>query len=590
MAQKSPLPFGSRDPRQLLRQAVEAHRSGRLVEAERLYRAALELHRGIADAHQLLATVLLAQRRAGDALASIRRALKLDDRRAAFHDTHGNVQFALEQFGRARDAYRRAIELDPEAPAPRFGLGLALDRLGDLPGAIEQYRAGVVHAPTDPRLRINLGEALLRSGELGLAIAELSEATRLAPGQVAAWMNLARAHRDRGEVDAAVRCCEAALRIEPDQAQVLTSLGQVLREAGRAEEAEQVLRRAIAVAPEMPEPRITLAMTRRHRERDAEVAWIEAAAAAPEAVTSRPCDLLFAQAKILDDLGEHEAAFAALERANAARRATFEYSIPDAAAQIARIREVFTAERCAVLRDGGCTDPTPILVVGMPRSGTSLVEQILSSHPEVHGAGETMSAVTAVDGLPGGYPEAFADIDRDALQDAGNRYVELLRAMAPPGVARIVDKLPMNFARLGALRAMLPRATLIHCVRDPRDTCLSIFRQNFEHDLGYAFDLVEAGRFHRLHDELMEHWREVLGPDAFLDLVYEDLVEDLEGGVRRILEHCGLAFDPACLDFHRTARSVRTASLQQVRRPIYSSSVGGWRRYEQQLRPLLEVL
>jgi hypothetical protein len=238
----------------------------------------------------------------------------------------------------------------------------------------------------------------------------------------------------------------------------------------------------------------------------------------------------------------------------------------------------------------------PVFIIGMPRSGTTLVEQILASHPQVFGAGEIADFEKAAAGLGGVVaealhsPEAVSLISADQFRRLGASYVERLAAVAPAGAARITNKTPGNFVLAGLIHLALPNARLIHISREPADTCLSCFSSLFVGNLPYAYDLGELGRYYRAYEALMAHWREALPRGVMLDVRYEELVADLEGQARRIVGHCGLEWDARCLDFHQNRRQVRTASAAQVREPIYKSSVGRWRRYEPFLGPLLAEL
>ncbi|MGA1608056.1 MAG: tetratricopeptide repeat-containing sulfotransferase family protein [Planctomycetota bacterium] len=589
MASRRPTQSRTTDPRVSLQQGVAEHRAGRLEKAERLYRHAIKADRQNPEAHHLLASVSFARQRFEDGIKAVQQALALDPNRPASHVLLGNLEFASGRFVRARNAYRRAVELEPRHPGHRFALGLALDRAGDVDGAVRAYEQGLELAPADVRIRVNLGEAQIRVGRSHDAVAVLTRAVELAPRERACWLNLARAARDVGDVDLALSSYARLLELDPADARVLVSRAQVLREAGRIGDAVADLSRAVEVAPDLAEARLTLFATRKQTERNDDLQWLEAAVADPVALGVTEHDARFALAKVLEDLGETEAAFASLHLANRARRARIDFRIEDVQARFERVRAVFDRDRMARLRGMGHRDRTPIFVVGMPRSGTSLVEQILASHSEVSGAGETRWFPEVLEALPGGHPDGFVDPNPEDITKLGRDYVMRLRGSAPDA-PRIVDKLPMNFVRLGAIRAALPDAVVIHCTRDPRDTGLSIYRQNFEQDLGFAFDLAEIGRYHRAYESLMAHWRAVLEPGSVLEIGYEELVHDLESQVRRILAACGLAYESACLEFHRTERPVRTASLQQVRQPIYASSVGAWRRHESELGPLIAAL
>jgi hypothetical protein len=261
-----------------------------------------------------------------------------------------------------------------------------------------------------------------------------------------------------------------------------------------------------------------------------------------------------------------------------------------------RIRTVFNAQLLAVKAGGGDPAETPIFVVGMPRSGTTLVEQIIASHPRAMGAGELFDLDLIVHSLAGpgggspGYPEVVETMSGNQLRLVGGSYLAAIRALAPLSL-RVVDKMPWNFHHLGLIRLALPHARIIHTQRNPADTCLSCFSILFNGDDNkYTYDLRELGRFYCGYDALMAHWRNVLPPGFMLEVQYEDVVEDLENQARRIVSHCGLEWDDACLAFHETRRPVRTSSVAQVRQPIYRSSVGRWLPYREWLRPLLEEL
>ncbi len=231
----------------------------------------------------------------------------------------------------------------------------------------------------------------------------------------------------------------------------------------------------------------------------------------------------------------------------------------------------------------------------MPRSGTTLVEQILASHPMVHGAGELTEfneAVDSIKGLDGAaltYPEFVPPLGASALRQLGGRYLELVCKRSPSG-ERLTDKMPSNYYFLGLIHLALPNAKIIHTVRDPIDTCISCFSKLFSADQNHTYDLAELGRYYRRYEQLMTHWRRVLPTESFLDVQYEDVVANLEGAARRIIAYCGLPWDDRCLAFHETNRPVRTASATQVRQPIYKNAIGRWRVYQEFLGPLLTAL
>jgi hypothetical protein len=303
----------------------------------------------------------------------------------------------------------------------------------------------------------------------------------------------------------------------------------------------------------------------------------------------------FSLGKAYADIEDYPRSFQHLLAANATKRGTIFYDERVAFAYFDRIEQIFSAELVASKAGGGEPSQRPIFVLGMARSGTTLVEQLLASHPAVQGAGELTTfkdVALAVRGPQGNalpYPDVVPTLDQAALKSIGAEYVKRLAALAPEG-ERATDKMPSNFYFAGLIHLALPNAVIIHTVRNPVDTCISCFSKLFRDEQNHTYDLGELGRFYLRYQRLMEHWRRVLPPGRILDVRYEDVVDDLEGQARRVLAHCGLPWDDRCLAFHETNRPVRTASAVQVRQPIYKSAVGRWRAYEEFLGPLLKEL
>jgi hypothetical protein len=259
-----------------------------------------------------------------------------------------------------------------------------------------------------------------------------------------------------------------------------------------------------------------------------------------------------------------------------------------------RIESIFTRELIAQKSGSGNCSRLPIFILGMPRSGTTLIEQIIASHPLVYGAGEVpvfhdvVSSMRGADGQTIAYPEVVPTLNPQAFRQIGARYIDELSRLAPSG-ERVTDKTPSNYYRVGLIHLALPEAKIIHSVRNPLDTCISCFSKLFN-ELYYTYDLGELGRYYKRYERLMAHWRHVLPAHSILEVCYEDVIGDLEGQARRIIDYCGLPWDSRCLAFHKTNRPVRTASATQVRQPIYTTAVGRWRVYEEYLKPLLQAL
>jgi len=301
----------------------------------------------------------------------------------------------------------------------------------------------------------------------------------------------------------------------------------------------------------------------------------------------------FALGKVYADIGNDDRSFEYYLAGNQFKRNSIDYSIADDVAYFDAIKQVFKKEFFQRHAGIGSADTTPIFIVGMPRSGTSLVEQILASHSQVYGAGELNDMgnliARACDEDSNKYPHCLLQMNDEELSGLGSAYLTRLHTYAPTA-ARITDKMPHNFLNLGLIHLVMPGAKIIHCHRNPADNALSIFKELFSKGKhGYAYDLKELGQYYRLYQDLMAHWRRVL-PGAFYELRYEDLVADQETQTRRLLEYCDLPWEDACLAFHRSQRVVRTASLVQVRQPMHANSVEGWRRHEQRMQAFITAL
>jgi hypothetical protein len=299
--------------------------------------------------------------------------------------------------------------------------------------------------------------------------------------------------------------------------------------------------------------------------------------------------------KASSDLKQYDEAIEHLKQANALKRRTFDYDEAQRLAMFKNIEAKYTPELFAAKSGSGDTSWSPIFIVGMPRSGTTLLEQVLASHSKVFGAGELETFKEAINEcvesqriLPA-YPLLVDFLSPEHILRIGQTYTTQARALAPEA-PHIVDKMPLNFMFVGLIHLALPNARIIHMRRDPIDTCLSCFSHQFGNGLEWSYELGELGRYYRQYEALMAHWRRVLPQGAMLEVQYEELVADFEPQARRILEYCGLDWDERCLAFHKTQRPVRTASAAQVRQPIYGTSVSRWRPYRQMLQPLLEQL
>ncbi len=567
-----------------LRKAHSLYEQGRLAEAGELYQTALRLDPGHDRALYNFGLVRMRSGRLDEALGHFSKAI---EQNPDFAEAHNAAGIALRMSGRYREAiahYQKSLAIKPGYAEAENNLGLALRELEHYEEAAAHHRKALALKPDYPEAENNLGAALAALGRYEEAAAHYRKAVSLRPDFAEAYSNLGIALQPLDRHDDALAQFDKALALKPDLAEAYYGRGIALKTLGRLEEGRRAVETAVDLAPRKAEFFGSLVQSKLLVDGDPHRVAIEALArdmvSLPEV---EQIHLHFALGRVYADLGQYERSFRHLVDGNALKRRRVAYDEAAALGEIERIRASFGAE--PIRRGTGLGDPSPVpvFIVGMPRSGTTLVEQILASHPQVHGGGERRDFEVAIAGLD--HPAA----DGEDLRRVGARYVERVRALKP-GAARITDKMPGNFRFAGLIHLALPNARIIHVRRDPVDTCLSCFSILFGGDLPYAYDLGELGRYYRAYASLMAHWRAVLPEGVMLEVEYEALVADFEPQARRIVGHCGLDWDDACLDFHRTQRPVWTASAIQVRRPIYDSSVGRSRPYQGMLGPLLAAL
>jgi tetratricopeptide (TPR) repeat protein len=567
---------------ELCRRAGECHSQGRVVEAERLYREVLRSDPANTDVLHGLGVVCLQTGRPEPAARYLRQALASGHPTATMFNNLGVALSTMRRFDEAADVYCQALVIEPEAIATHINLAAALMAAGRPMDALEKLASADARFPGKIELVMAHADIALRAGFYEQAAEAFARAAELQP-------DLAAAHCGRGEAlgacdrhEAAVICFERALELAPDSAVAHYNYGSALTFLGRLDAAVGAFEAAVRLAPEVPSYRYALMALKPVERDDPNLAALERMAhMARQYPAWEQAELHIALAQAYDGLGQAERAFAHYVRGNVIKRGLVTY---DEATELWRLREIathFTREFLEKNAAQGNPDPRPVFVIGMPRSGTSLVEQILASHPAMFGAGEQ----TILSDLVGnGFPTAVID-----WHAAGVAYCDRLTALAPDA-ERIVDKLPGNFVFAGLIQLALPNARIIHVRRDPLDTCFSCFSKLFAGAVDYSYDLGELGRYYQGYAALMAHWRDVLDPQIFLEVHYEALINDLESEARRMIAHCGLAWDARCLDFHNTRRAVRTASAAQVRRPLYQTSIGRAAAYREWLEPLAAAL
>jgi tetratricopeptide (TPR) repeat protein len=447
-------------------------------------------------------------------------------------------------------------------------------------------RRAIDIAPGFTAARANLALVLSRMGRPAEAMELLDEVFEVEPEAVG-HLNLKAATLGRlGDFDEAIRIYEAVLERAPAQPRVWLSYGHMLKTVGKQSEGIDAYRRAIALKPELGEAWWSLANLKTVRFDEADISSMQSALAGAELGEEDRFHLHFALGKAMHDLSRAEDAFQHYTIGNALRRKRHPFRARDLSRTVDRCLEIFSRER--LLSDGGSGAADPIFVVGMPRAGSTLVEQILSSHPMVEGTSELPDMpIIAREG--GGYPAAAADMSAEDRHKAGEAYLQRASVQRRTDRPFFIDKLPNNWLFVPFIQLVLPRAKIIDARRHPLGCCMSNFRQHFARGQDFTYDLGDLGGYYSDYVRLMAHVDTAL-PGRVHRVIYERMVEDTEAEVRRLLDYCELEFDPACLAFYQTERAVRTASSEQVRQPIYTGAKDEWQLYSDHLEPLRSAL
>lgn len=544
-------------PQQAMAQAVQFFEAGNLSQAEKLCRQIIDVQPGFHHAYFQLGLI----------------ASKV-----------GKLQVAA-------NLVEQAIQIEAAAPAYHRALGEIHRRLGNLEKAVMHGQQATMQAPGDADAWYNFGIALADSGKLEEAAHSYRKALENRPDYGLAANNLGTALEKMGDEEGAKEAYAKAVSVNPRHAEAQNNLGALLSASGDLDEARACFTASIEADPAFVHSHYNLSTLKKYTEDDPHYAALEEVANKAESLpVEARMRFWFAIGKAREDVGRYDDAIYAYNQGNRLKRASFQYDESKMKGNIDDIIRHFDSALLKKLGKGGCKDETPVFILGMPRSGTTLIEQILSSHSAVYGAGELRDLGDAITEIRGGESEGsymgwLPEADKKTLSAIGETYVKKLKTQDSKAL-RIVDKMPGNFFYAGLIHLILPNAKIIHSMRNPMDTCISNYSRLFNETMPFAYDLEELGRYHRNYKHLMDHWQAVLPEGTVLDVSYEDVVADLEGQARRLIDYCGLEWEEACLDFHKNKRHVKTASIAQVRQPIYKSSVARWERFKDHLDPL----
>jgi tetratricopeptide (TPR) repeat protein len=579
-----------------------------------------------ADARVTLARAYLRAGRAAPAREEVRRVLEKMPHHHLAWLAYGDVLVDLEQYADARLAFERARLTDPylervrEATAALAAddrktaervlrlilradashvaalcglaaLSIAADKPRDAERLLHHARKQSAHHPLIWR---ELGQTLMKLGRLEEADAAANRLIEIEPENPQNWITIGAVSSRLMRQERALEAYEQAARLEPAEVRLRMTIGHIHKTLGRRTESEAAYKAALAMDPGVAEAYWSLADLKNYAFSDAEMAAMQRLLAHDRLERSNAAQLHFALGKAFEQRQQYADAFAYYARGNALRRLDAPFDIEHFERRTARIRAFFDTEFFGKRAGSGDPSTAPIFIVGLPRSGSTLIEQILASHSRVEGTMELPNIINIthqfddIAASRDGYPETVGSAPAGLLTALGSRYLEETAPLRS-GRAHFIDKLPNNFSHVGLIHAILPQATVIDARRHPMDCCFSTFKQHFAEGQTFSYDLADLGRYYRCYLSLMDHWDAVL-PGKVLRVQYEDLVRDPEANIRRLLDYCRLPFEAACLSFHQTRRSVRTASAEQVRQPIYTSGVGHWRQFERELEPLREAL
>ncbi len=607
----------------LLCMAAKCCVSQRYLDEARLYiNKARSLHLADATVHETHADLLILEGMPGEAVKSYRQAQRLQPDNDGIQKKIDHARVKMNRM-RPVDGERGAKLVFPEEMS-RAG---RLERDGEEAQAEDIYRSILRRYPEHVEAMRRLAKIATKHRKYKDAEVFLKQAVKVAPGYARAWLDLSVAQLDQNKLEEAIasarqlgelapdapeshlalgnalaradRTAQAAeayqraLDISPDHAGAFSGLGQQLKTVGRQAEAIEVYRRSIESDPKNAESYWSLANMRAYRFTDDDIKAMESLLQDQELNDQSRVQLCNALGFAFEGRKNFDQAFSYFQRGNETHRASEIYDPVETEVATDRQIEVFTREFLKNYEGHGAPDPSPIFIVGLPRSGSTLIEQILASHSQVEGTHELSDLGMAVRGLPKKgkklrFPENLPGLKPHLWSGLGEAYVQRTLKYRQ-GAPRFIDKNPNNFNYIGLLHLILPNAKIINARRHPLDSCLGSYKQLFAQGQPFTYDLTEIGEYYLQYQRLMDHWHDLM-PGVVLDVHYEDVVGDLEGQVRRILDYCELPFEQACLDFHQTDRAVKTASSEQVRQPIYTSSLNLWEYYQSHLSELIEVL
>lgn len=567
-------------------------------EAENCHQRALAIHPHLSCSLNNLGSIYKTQGKTQKAIAFYQAAIAASPSFVEPLNNLGTLFLQQQEFSLAFEYVNRALSLAPRFADAHCNLGLALLGLDRYEEALLHFEKASQCKPHYVEAYYGMAKVYLRQHDFKSSENYIRQAIALNSQRVEFYQLLAEIYHEQGQHTAALKYLDHALSLDATQTNLHISKGSILMEMGEISNSEKQFLK-IAEDPSA-DTRIlahySLAHLRKIRADSPSVqALLSIARDIQEVSPDKLPYLYFALGKCHDDLGEWTQAFEYFSQGAALKRQRISYHTEDQIQFTQKLIHCFTQATIEHLRAFANPSDLPIFIVGMPRSGSTLVEQILASHPEVCGAGELtylndlIHCPIKAHPVKAGYPENILQFLPEHFHAITKQYLFYLRRISSDAI-RITDKMPSNFIAIGLIHALFPNAKIIHVQRNPLDTCISCYTKLFSHGHYYSYDLTELGEYYHCYERIMNHWRQLLPTHAWLDIHYEDFIQNLELEAKRLIAYCDLSWDPACLAFYQSTRQVRTASFMQVRQPVYTSSVNRWRRFENELAPLINIL
>jgi len=561
---------------------------GQKEDAVKSYKQAIALQPDYAEAHNNLGTTLQEMGQLDEAVNCYKKALGIQPDYVEVHNNLGNTLNLLGQNGEALNSYKQVLSISPDSADAHNNIGIIYQEMVQVEEAIKYYKKAIAINPEHAEANNNLGSCHYGLEQFDAAVKNYVKAIAINPDYDEAHFNLGITLNELGQSNEALNSFKQTLIINPDYADAYNIIGIILQEMGQTNEAFSSFVRALAIDPENTEFHHNLALMKNYKKGDTQLIQMQSLLSANNLSQSERIQLCFALAKAYTDLGEKDELFKALNEGNQLRKEELNYSIEKDLDHHSILRKMFLSN----IKNSSSYEPlsiSPIFIVGMPRSGTTLVEQIISSHHKVYGAGELSVLSNLTKPIVDDYMTHNNPLSLKKILSIRQRYSNNLSNLNT-SKSIITDKMPLNFRYIGFILKAFPEAKIINLKRDSRAVCWSIYKSYFPAEgLGFAFNMDDLARYYNSYNELMIFWHELF-PNKIYDICYEDLTTNQEEETKKLLEYCELDWDDNCLNFHKNKRAVKTTSSLQVGEKIYQGSSNAWKKYETQIQPLIDGL